>query len=63
LLAASRKSTIGSVLGGLPSDERLYGTIATSCQAVYSGANLIRVHDVKENVQAVRMLEAVLKCQ
>ena len=60
LLASSRKSTIGKVLGELPADERLEGTIATSCQAVYAGANMVRVHDVKENLRAVRMLEAIL---
>lgn len=60
LLAASRKSTIGKVLGELPAEERLEGTIATSCQAVYAGANMVRVHDVKENLRAVRMLEAIL---
>jgi len=63
LLAASRKATIGKVLGNLSAEERLPGTIATSCQAVYAGANMVRVHDVKENVQAIRMLEAILKCQ
>ncbi len=62
LLAASRKGTIGKVLGDLPAEERLEGTIATSCQAVYAGANMVRVHDVKENLRAVRMLEAIL-CQ
>ncbi len=60
LLAASRKGTIGKVLGDLPAEERLEGTIATSCQAVYAGANMVRVHDVKENSRAVRMLEAIL---
>lgn len=60
LLAASRKSVIGKVLGDIAAEERLPGTIATSCQAVYAGANLVRVHDVKENLRAVRMLEAML---
>lgn len=60
LLAASRKSTIGSVLGGIPAEERLEGTIAASCQAVYAGAQMVRVHDVKENLRAIRMLEAIL---
>ena len=60
LLATSRKGTIGKVLGDLPAEERLEGTIATSCQAVYAGANMVRVHDVKENLRAVRMLEAIL---
>lgn len=60
LLAASRKSTIGSVLGGVPAEDRLEGTIATSCQAVYAGAQMVRVHDVQENLRAIRMLEAIL---
>ncbi len=59
LLAASRKSTIGAVLGGVPAAERLEGTIATSLQAVYAGAQMVRVHDVEENVRAIRMLEAM----
>ena len=60
LLAASRKSTIGAVLGGIPAAERLEGTIATSLQAVYAGAQMVRVHDVLPNVRAIRMLEAIL---
>lgn len=60
LLAASRKSTIGAVLGGVPASERLEGTIATSLQAVYAGAQMVRVHDVEANVRAIRMLEAIL---
>ena len=62
LLAASRKSTIGAVLGGIPGAERLEGTIATSLQAVYAGAQMVRVHDVQANVRAIRMLEAILRC-
>ncbi len=60
LLAASRKSTIGAVLGGVSAEQRLEGTIATSLQAVYAGAQMVRVHDVLENVRAIRMLEAIL---
>lgn len=61
LLAASRKTVIGQTLGGLPPRERLEGTIAASCAAVYAGAHLIRVHDVAENLRAVRMTEAILR--
>lgn len=61
LLAASRKTVIGQTLGGLPPEERLEGTIAASCAAVYAGAQLIRVHDVAANLRAVRMTEAILK--
>lgn len=60
LLAASRKSTLGAVLDNLPAEERLEGTIATSLQAVYAKAQMVRVHDVKENVKAIRTLEAIL---
>ena len=62
LLAASRKSTIGAVLGGIPAAERLEGTIATSLQAVYAGAQMVRVHEVLPNLRAIRMLEAILRC-
>ena len=60
LLAASRKRVVGDVLHEQSPHERLEGTIALSCQAVYAKAQMIRVHDVKENVRAVRMLEAVI---
>ncbi|WP_409069474.1 dihydropteroate synthase [Clostridium sp. FAM 1755] len=59
LLAASRKSTIGKILGDLPTEERLEGTIALSCLAVDAGLQMVRVHDIKENTRAIRMLEAV----
>lgn len=61
LLACSRKTVIGQTLGNIPPEERLEGTIATSLQAVYAGVQLVRVHDVIENVRAIRMLEAILK--
>ncbi|MDU7252777.1 MAG: dihydropteroate synthase, partial [Clostridium sp.] len=51
LLAASRKATIGKVLGNLPTEERLEGTIALSCLAVDAGLQMVRVHDVKENIR------------
>lgn len=54
LLAASRKSTLGAVLGGVPAEQRLEGTIATSLQAIYAGAQMVRVHDVEENVRAIQ---------
>ena len=61
LLAASRKSTLGAVLGGVPAEQRLEGTIATSLQAIYAGAQMVRVHDVEENVRAIRTMEAILR--
>ncbi len=90
LMAASRKTTIGNVLGKeaavcscvkenaesvlnngmapaaektnfapLPPEERMEGTLAVTAAAVYAGASLVRVHDVKENVRLIRMLEAI----
>ena len=59
LLAASRKSVIGNALG-LPSDQRLEGTLSLSVMGVERGASFIRVHDVKENYRAIKMTRAVL---
>lgn len=58
LLAASRKSVIGLTLD-LEKDERLEGTLATSVLAVMKGCGFVRVHDIKENVRAVRMALAI----
>jgi dihydropteroate synthase len=58
LLGTSRKSVIGKTLD-LPVEERLEGTLATSAIGTFKGADIIRVHDVKENLRAVRMAEAI----
>lgn len=60
LIGTSRKSFIGKTLGGLPVDERLYGTIAAHVIALRNGASVLRVHDVKETRQAADMASAVL---
>lgn len=59
LLGCSRKSVIGLTLD-LPATQRLEGTLATSVLAVVKGCMFVRVHDVKENVRAIRMTEAIL---
>ncbi len=59
LLGASRKSFIGKVLG-LEVGQRLEGTLATSIYGIIRGADILRVHDVKENVRVVRMLERMM---
>lgn len=59
LLGTSRKSVIGLTLD-VPVQERLAGTIATTVLAVKAGCAFVRVHDVKENAQAIRMTEAIL---
>lgn len=61
LLGTSRKSVIGLTLD-LPKDERLEGTLATTAVAVEQGTAFVRVHDVKENVRLIKMLEAIRDC-
>jgi len=58
LLGASKKSVIGNTLG-LPVDERTEGTLALTALAVESGLRFVRVHDIKENVRVIKMLEAI----
>lgn len=58
LAGTSRKSFVGFALD-LPEDERVEGTAATVALAVYKGARLVRVHDVKEMTRVVRMTEAI----
>lgn len=60
LLGCSRKSVIGLTLD-LPADQRLEGTLVTTVIGVMKGCMFVRVHDVQENVRAVRMTEAILK--
>ncbi len=59
LLGTSRKSVIGLTLG-LPVDQRLEGTVATSVIAAAKGCRFLRVHDVLENKRAVVMAEKIL---
>ena len=60
LIGTSRKSTLGRVLD-LPPDQRLEATLATTALAIASGADIVRVHDVRENVRAARMADAVVR--
>ena len=60
LAGLSRKSMIGQTLN-LGVNERLSASIALALLAVLNGANILRLHDVKETCQAVRMIEAVVK--
>lgn len=59
LLGTSRKSLIGNVLN-IPVKERLAGTLATVCYGIERGCHLIRVHDVKENVEAAKMMDVLI---
>ena len=59
LLGTSRKSVIGLTLN-VPATERVTGTVATTVMGVMKGCSFVRVHDIKENVEAIKMTEAVL---
>jgi dihydropteroate synthase len=58
LVGVSRKSMIGKVLDK-PVDQRLYGALALAGMAMIKGARILRVHDVPETVDVVRMISAV----
>lgn len=60
MVGPSRKSSIGKVLG-LPVGERIEGTAAAVSLAVAGGADIIRVHDVKQMVRVVRMSDAIVR--
>lgn len=60
LIGTSRKSFIGTVLG-LPVTARVEGTAATVCWAITHGADIVRVHDVKANVRAAEMTDALYR--
>ena len=60
LVGTSRKSTIGRILG-LPPEQRVEGTAATVAIAIAGGADIVRVHDVREMVRVCRMTDAVVR--
>ena len=60
LLATSRKGFIGRALD-LPVDQRVEGTMVTTVIGVQKKAAFVRVHDVKENLRAIRMTQAIIR--
>jgi len=60
LLGTSRKSTLGRILD-LPPDERLEATIATTALGVAAGIDIVRVHDVRPNLRAARVADAIVR--
>jgi dihydropteroate synthase len=59
LIGCSRKSFIGRILD-LPVEERLEGSLAALAVAVVNGANIVRVHDVKESRRVVKLVDAIM---
>ena len=61
LIGPSRKAFIGKILGDVPVTERLEGTAAAVAISIMKGANIIRVHDVKEMVKVAKVADAIKK--
>lgn len=59
LVGLSRKSMIGRILDDAPINERVYGSIAAATLAAWAGASILRVHDVRATVDALRICDAV----
>jgi dihydropteroate synthase len=62
LVGTSRKSVIGVVLD-VPADDRLEGTAATVALSIAGGADIVRVHEVKQMVRVARMSDAIVREQ
>jgi dihydropteroate synthase len=59
LVGTSRKSFIGSLLGGAPVNKRVHGTMASVTAAILGGASIVRVHDVRAGVETARVADAI----
>ncbi len=59
LIGTSRKSFIGKILDGAAVDERLQGSLASAAIAVWNGANIVRVHDVKATVETLKVVDKI----
>ena len=59
LVGTSRKSFIGKLLDGAPVNERLSGSLATAAIAIWNGAVILRVHDVKATVDAAKIISRI----
>lgn len=59
LIGPSRKAFIGKALGDVPPSMRLEGTLAVVAVAIFNGANILRVHDVKETVKVAKVVDAI----
>ena len=59
LVGTSRKSFVGRILTDAPVDERLQGSLATAAIAVWNGASIVRVHDVRATVETLRVVDKI----
>jgi dihydropteroate synthase len=63
LVGISRKSMIGALLGGASVDQRVGGSVSAAVVAVMQGATIIRAHDVRQTVEALKVAAAVLAAE
>ncbi|HEY4533304.1 MAG TPA: dihydropteroate synthase [Fusobacterium sp.] len=61
LLGTSKKRFIGTLLQGLPSEERVEGTTATTVIGIQQGVDIVRVHNVKENKRVAMVADAIYR--
>jgi len=59
LVGTSRKSFIGHLLGGVPVNKRVHGTMSSVVAAVLNGASIVRVHDVRAAIETVKIADAI----
>jgi len=59
MVGASRKSFIGKLLGDVPTDDRFAGSLAAATIAIWNGASILRVHDVKATVEILKTVDAI----
>ena len=61
LIGTSRKAYIGNITGVEKASDRVWGTAAAVTASVQQGADIVRVHDVKEMGQVVKMADAIYR--
>jgi dihydropteroate synthase len=59
VIGASRKSFLGKILNGAPTGERLPGSLAAAAIAVWNGASVVRVHDIRATVETLRVVDKI----
>lgn len=60
-VGVSRKSFIGTLLGGAPAGERLFGSVSAGLMAALNGASILRVHDVRQTKEALRVMRGITR--
>jgi len=63
LIGPSRKAFLGKILGDVPVTERLEGTAAVVAVSIMNGANMVRVHDVKQMARVAKIADAIKRPQ